>query len=107
MSNADGSVADLAPAGDGSRILRSDDEAAIQSDRDGRVENGLPAFRNRHEQVLAKIFASERFKAWTRDIAERAQRERERRSAIKPTHHDRPYCNVAESREHGTYWGKP
>lgn len=44
MSNADGSVADLVTAGDGSRVLRSDDEAAIQSDRDGRVANGLETF---------------------------------------------------------------
>lgn len=44
MPNADGSVADLVTAGDGSRVLRSDDEAAVQSDRDGRVENGLETF---------------------------------------------------------------
>lgn len=41
MSNADGSVADLVTAGDGSRVLCSDDEAAVRSDRDGRVANGL------------------------------------------------------------------
>lgn len=41
MSNADGSDGDLARADHGSRVLRSDDTTAIQSDRDGRVENGL------------------------------------------------------------------
>lgn len=41
MSNADGSVGDLARADHGSRVLRSDDKTAVQSGRDGRVEARL------------------------------------------------------------------
>lgn len=69
--------------------------------------------RNRSQQILDEIFASEQFLEIERGWAEQAKRQAARRRAPKRPlltegiSSGRPDINMADLREHGTYRGKP
>jgi hypothetical protein len=68
--------------------------------------------RNRSQQILDEIFASEQFLEMERGWAEQAKREAARRREPKRPLltagiSSRPDINMADLREHGTYRGKP
>ena len=66
---------------------------------------GAPS-RNRSDQILDQIFASERFREWERSIAETAKRDAEKRKARPIERAPDRLINMEARREHGTYRGK-
>jgi hypothetical protein len=67
--------------------------------------------RNRSQQILDEIFASEEFLEIERGWAEQAKRDAERKATTRAARFSdgfsRPDINISDRREHGTYWGKP
>ena len=85
----------------------SADDLAAEGRTGTGSEVGSPKSRNRSDQILDSIFASERFREWVRSVAEHDAQLRERRGS-RPTERapDR-MINMEARRELGTYRGKP
>jgi len=102
-------VADMVAGRSCSGLSRSDERSAEKSDGYDRVANGVrPPYRNRAQQSLDAIFASDSFKNWQSRLAEQGKRDAEKHASRRsePSNSYR-MIDMQARRELGTYRGRP